>query len=245
MKSVRERAVEVYWEEGPLELARRGLREAYDTLIRPRLPRRTGSFNGVTARAVHAGDWMIPWQSAEVPDYEAGIVRGIREHVGAGDTVVVVGGGIGVSTVAAANQAGPDGSVTVFDGGLDAVDRIRETVELNGVASRVSIRNAIVGEEIRLRGSGEAVPVVPPEELPACDVVVLDCEGAERTILETTMIRPGAVVVETHDIFDAPKDLVEDLLADAGYEVTDCRVAEERMRELCIERGIYVLTATQ
>lgn len=226
-----------------MQLAKRSMRHGYDTFVRPVLPRRTGSYNDVTVRMVHLGDSVIPWQSTDVSDYEAAIVRGIRDHVKAGDTVVVVGGGVGVSTVAAARRVGPEGSVITYEGSREAIETIEETVYLNGVESKVSVQHAIIGEDIRLRGSSEGAPTVSPENLPDCDVLVLDCEGAERMILERAGVRPETIVVETHGIFDAPKDAIEDLLVDAGYDVVDSRIAEERMRELCIERGIYVLTA--
>lgn len=51
------------------------------------------------------------------PDYEEQYVGCIRTYIEAGESVVLVGGGEGVSTVAAANQVGPDGRIDVYEGG--------------------------------------------------------------------------------------------------------------------------------
>lgn len=101
-----------------------------------------------------------------------------------------------------------------------------------------------MGRAVSLRGEGGDAEVVPPTDIPYCDVLVLDCEGAEIDILEEMKIRPRAVVVETHGMFDAPEAAVRDRLDQAGYEIIESMVAEERLRDLCKENGIYVLWST-
>jgi hypothetical protein len=45
--------------------------------------------------------------------------------------------------------------------------------------------------------------VLPPSELPPCNVLELDCEGAEVEILREMNIQPRVILVETHDHFSA------------------------------------------
>jgi hypothetical protein len=87
-------------------------------------------------------------------------------------------------------------------------------------------------------------PVLPPSQLPSCDVLQLDCEGAEVEILRETMIQPRVILVETHGIFGAPTNLVASLLEKRGYVVTDRGLAEPRLAELCTKNDVRVLLGT-
>lgn len=243
MATMLEKAIKIWREEGWSTLARRGVRFGYDRLVRPLLPKRVVSYNGVSVRASRLGDSIIPWQTRDLPEYESALVKGIRQYVEAGDTVVVVGGGWGVSTVVAARQTGDDGQVITFEGGAETVEKVNDTVQLNEVEQRVSIRHEVVAKAISIRGDSGEARVVPPTELPDCDVLVLDCEGAEIDILTEMEIRPRTVLVETHGIFDAPESEVRDTLDRAEYETVERMVAEERLRGVCEENGIYVLFA--
>jgi hypothetical protein len=139
--------------------------------------------------------------------------------------VVVVGGGFGITTVAAL-QAGA--SVTVYEASAARLAALRETLRLNGVdRDRVTLRWTVVGEltdaEAAEKGIDNAVPTVAPADLPTCDVLELDCEGAERAVLgglrDEGAPRPRVLAVEVHPIkLDGATEAVRDLLAELGYE---------------------------
>lgn len=189
------------------------------------------------------GDSLIPWQETDLPGYESGLIKGIRTQVKDADTVVIVGGGWGVSTVAATKQAGEQGQVITYEGGKESVEKVVDTVQLNGVEDRVSVQHAVVGDAMSLRGDGTDAKVVSPVELPDCDVLVLDCEGTEMEILDKIEIRPRAIIVETHGMYGATKADVRNKLTSAGYKMIESMVAEERLRDTCEENGIHVLFA--
>lgn len=241
MATMLEKAARIWRNDGLITLAKGSARSGYDTWIRPLLPKRVVSYNGIPVRASRLGDSLVPWHTRDIPGYENALVKGIRQYVETGDTVVVIGGGWGVSTVVAARQSGPDGQVVTFEAGKETITKIEDTVQLNDVNDRVSIRHAIVARAVSIRGDGGSAQVVSPSNLPDCDVLVLDCEGAEIDILEDMEIRPRAVLVETHGIYGAPKTDVRGKLDNAGYETTESMVAEERLQEDCEENGIYVL----
>lgn len=176
-------------------------------------------------------------QTTSNPTYEGPLVTEVRKAVSPGDTVVVVGGGIGVSTVAAAEKAGQAGRVHVFEGSEKHADLIERTVELNGQEAVVTIHHAIVGVEKSLRAGSGGAPVLDPPELPACDVLELDCEGAEATILEHMSENPQTVVVETHGEFDSPKSAIVDILRSRGYRILNERTVNA-------DREIDIMTAT-
>lgn len=186
----------------------------YDRLLRERLPRKLAVCNGVTARAARLLD-----ATDVIPDYEAALVDGIRRCVRRGDDVVVVGGGYGVSSVVAADCAGPEGSVTTYEGAAEHVDLAVETCSLNDVDDRVTVEHAAVGSDPNLYTDAGDPRSVGPADLQTCDVLVLDCEGAETEILTGVRPLPRSVVVETHGQFDAPPATVRAVLTDRGLPV--------------------------
>lgn len=207
------------------------LRDFYDTVLKPRLPNKIGVYNGVAVR-----DRGLFDVTDERPNYEGPLVASLRERVQTGDRVVVVGGGKGVSTVAAANQVGSDGEVTVYEGGTEGIREIEQTLRLNRMTDRTNVEHAVVGTAIDVYGDSGTAKHVAPAALPACDILELDCEGAELEILRDLEIRPRTIIVETHAYLDAPEEAVREELERLGYETVD-RGAE------MVEKGVYILTA--
>lgn len=196
-------------------MIRRLVKPIYNRLFRPHLPRKLGAFNGVPVRQPRLFD-----RTDVRPDYEGALISGINEQVQAGDNVVVVGGGWGVGSVHAARNASSNGNVTVFEGGSQQVERVNETANLSGISDRISVRHAVVGIDEHVYGDARDAKTIPPTEIPSCDVLVLDCEGAETTILDGLKIQPRAIVVETHHMYNAPAEDVRDILDSLGYDVT-------------------------
>ena len=257
--SLLRRAHEVYQTEGPLTLAWRSVRflgrqlapwNVYNHRVRPRLPRtdETATFNEVEVRPFRTLDSVVPWHPPpaegghQTPEeYEQGLVASVRSQVEPGDDVVVVGGGLGVSTVAAAEAARDDGSVQVFEGARQAAAITRETANRNDVADRVTVDHTIVADAVSLNGDPGDADLVAPTDLPTADVLVMDCEGAEMAILDGLTDRPRTVVVETHRNREAVRRQLTDEL---GYEIANAELAEpEPYRDLCERAEIYVLTA--
>lgn len=219
------------------------LKQPYERLIRPRLPRTIAVNNGVAILSGHLFDSLLPWHSLHLPDYEGPLLEGIRSEVIDGDDVVVVGGGWGVATVAAARQVGPSGRVVTYEGSARQVDRIRETLQLNVPGAPIELNHAIVGPAYDVYGGGEAGEQLVPEDLPVADVLVMDCEGAELAILEGMAYRPREVVVETHGLFGSSPDQIRRLLEGKSYEVEDLGPAAPEKVEFCEQNGIRVLLA--
>lgn len=175
------------------------------------------------------------------PKYEAALVDALRNEVQSGDDVVIIGGGIGVSSVVAARAAGPLGSVVTFEGAASQLNYLQETLILNGIRN-VSCRHAIVGIAKHLEGNPGGADTIAASNLPECDVLAMDCEGAEREILSELGIRPRTVIVETHGNLASVTSYVKKM----GYKVSSKQVAEESPYERrCLRNGIFVLTAKQ
>jgi hypothetical protein len=241
-----DRAIELMRERGPVGLFQVAIKKAYNRFVWPYLP--TGEarqFNGVPVGAERRRlfDGIVPWRtpSSNRPAYEAALVSAIENTVREGDRVSIVGGGYGVSTVRAASAAGKDGAVVVYEPSRSQAAIVERTVTLNDVADWVDVRRKAVAaysqyaEETFGPDDGEALP---PSELPACDVLELDCEGAELEILKGMTIRPRVIIVETHGYLGSPTVAVSEGLNDMGYVVTDRTSVDG-------EKDVNVLTAFQ
>ncbi|MFC6733728.1 hypothetical protein [Haladaptatus sp. GCM10025893] len=157
-----ERAKKIYSEKGISRLAVKSIHFGYNRFIRPFLPRQEVKYNNVPVKAARLGDRYIPWRSFNRPNYEEAIIRGIQDYVSEGDHVCIVGGGWGVSTVAAAFQVTDSGRVYTFEGAKQAFEQVRETVSYNSVNEVVQINHAIVASAHSLYGADGGANVVAP-----------------------------------------------------------------------------------
>jgi hypothetical protein len=185
--------------------------------------------------------WVPDEAVADQPDYEATLVAGLDETIRPGERVVIVGGGLGVTAVIAALRTGPLGNVQCFEGSKQHVRFVQQTAERNKVTN-VSVHHAVVGKSISVYSiGGDVGAVLPPCQLPQCNVLQLDCEGAEVEILHELTIRPRAILVETHGLYGAPTELIVSLLERRGYVVSHRGVAEPRLGDHCAKNDIRVL----
>lgn len=194
------------------------LRRPYNRYLRPHLPRKWAVFNGVPARDVALFD-----ATDTFPDYKEGLVDAIHEHVSPGDSVTLVGAGRGVSTVHCL-RAGAD-QVVAYEAAADMLPVFEETVACSdGLVSnpteRVDLRHAVVGRAIHVYGEMGDPEVVDPGDLDAGDVLVLDVEGAEVSILSGLTEPSPQAVVESHPRY-VSTDETRQLLAEHGYEVDE------------------------
>ena len=148
---------------------------------------------------------------------------------------------MGVTATISALQAGPAGRVECFEGASEGVEKVQRTAEINGVANRLTVHHAVVARSISVYGTEPDRVAVAPADLPSCDVLELDCEGAEVDILREIVIRPRVILVETHGLYGAPTERVTSLLEELGYLVRDQGVAEPRAQAFCEEHDIRVL----
>ena len=244
MKSLLRKAIDILRSEGLTTLFRRGLNFIYRRTVLPILPRRSVRYNRINVPTARLFDGILPWRSLKNrPNYESGLIAGMEDHIKSGADVVIVGGGWGVTAVKAAEKVGSDGTVTVYEGSAKEVERVRLTVETNEYDDIVTVNHAIVGTALNLRGDSGDATIMGPDDLPQCDVLELDCEGAEIEILEGLTIRPNVILVESHGRYDAPTDKIVSILSDKSYSVVKNVIADEDLREQCESDDIRVLTA--
>lgn len=216
--------------------------------IRDRLPRRCGELNGVTVRYRRVLDSVLPleFNHPNPESYEAGLVESLRQNIESGDSVVIIGGGWGVSTVVAAKEAGQNGFVQTYEASPQYVEYITETTQLNNVSDRSEVVNAVVSHSVNIRGTVESKKTIAPHDIPDCDVLVLDCEGAEITILDELSIRPRIIIVESHGHLGSSSKGVVNRLKSLSYHVISRKTAErgEQIGK-CVDNDVYVITAVR
>jgi len=191
------------------------LQSIYERTLRPLLPKKIGMHAGVAIRKPRLLDMTdhFPQHNKQT------LLEYCRDGISESDEVVVIGGGLGIAAVTTARQTGPSGSVAVYEAGQEEATRLEETMKLNAVAEWVEVYHAIVGKALSVNGQAGAADTVLPADLPQCDVLQLDCEGAERPILSSLHNYPEIVIVETHPRYGAPTDEIRDILSNHKYTV--------------------------
>jgi Methyltransferase small domain len=244
------RSIQVLKKSGLTELSKRTFGYVYRRTMRKLLPTISEvKYAGIPiSRVRKLGDtamsrFLIPHPLEDIEDYEQALVSALKSQVCIGDKVVVVGGGEGVTAVVAAKAAGETGSVLCFEGSKWSVRLIRATAARNKVSNRLTVKHAIVGQAISVYGMQEdhSTRIVAPADLPQCDVLELDCEGAEINILRNMKIRPRAIVVESHGIYGAPSKLIAEILENLNYAVENIGIAEPRDIPGCEAGDIRVI----
>lgn len=187
----------------------------YNRFIRARLPCKIGIYNGVMV----LGTVRILDHTDEFPKYKAANLKALRESVRAGDDVVVIGGGIGVTTVVSAFQTGESGSVTTFEASIDEIETIERTLKVNKVKNMCTVHHVLVGPAISIEGDMGNPTTISSKDLPECDVLEIDAEGAEVDILGTLLIRPETVIVESHPKFGGTTKRVKQELSRMEYRI--------------------------
>lgn len=213
---------EVLIQDGLKEFTRRGIGLAYRKSLRELLPS-VGYYrdNDVKVREKAILDWVFYTPYSNNPTQEGGIISSHTALTRPEDSVVIVGGGNGVTAVRAARITGKNGKIEIYEGGEESINEIKNTLEVNDINSSHEVHYAVVGKERDVYG-GDSTNAnrIEPNELPECDVLELDCEGSEIDILEDLSIRPRVVIVELHPYnFDTYPEKPVKILSEYGYEV--------------------------
>ena len=138
----------------------------------------------------------------------------------------------GAATVAVAHQVGIKGTVITYEGNKNSVDVVNDTINLNKVQNRVSVKHVIVEKPIHLMGFVGDAPTLLAKDFPKCDALVMDCEGAELLILQNLVIRPRLIIVETHPMFDSPEEKIIELLKNLGYDIISNNLRQKSLEIL-------------
>ena len=176
--------------------------------------RKIAVFNGVAVRGASLSSKVDIF-----PEHEAELISAIRNHVKNGETAMVIGGGSGASTVVVAHQVGNLGSVESYEANKNSLARVKETISMNKVDDRVKVHHAIVEKPVYLLGEIGNPPLLAAKDFPECNALVMDCEGAELSILQNITIRPRLIIVETHPSLNSSKEDAIKLLENMEYEI--------------------------
>ena len=182
------------------------------------LPKRVGCYEQVAVK-------KLPWMDTDQSrPHESLLCKGIDDVVIPGDFVLLLGTGVGVSTVHASVMAGKNGQVIAIDAAEESIKKTKETIEYNLTPAPIKLQRAIIdtiSESSRERyGNGDGADKINVNSLPDCDALIMDIEGAEKNVLSDMRTKPRAIVVESHGFLNAPTDWVVDNLEKRGYKTT-------------------------
>ena len=171
--------------------------QQYYDRFRPFLPRRKGTYHGYVAR----DDRLLDLTTSR-PDYKEGLVRALR-RIAPGRTVCIVGFGRGITSMIATETGAK--SVTSYEASREMVKIGLESFRINNVsANALTVNHALVGSAVDIYGSPEGAASVSPDDIDPKEVLVLECEGSELSILRGLSRLPDYFVVETHPSKGAP-----------------------------------------
>lgn len=193
-------------------------RPIYYNTIRDYLPRKIGVYHSISTRRPRLFDLV------DVSDeYEKELIEMIEHRTEKDDMVVQVGAGFGVSTITASKAAGPNGEIIAYEASEDRYACAREAFELNSTPVQIDLRKGVVGENIAVKGT-EVTHSILPSELPNGDLLILDCEGAEESILRGMVEYPNRMIIETHGCFGSHTEEIKSILNENGYAIEDSAV---------------------
>ncbi len=202
---------------------RKVIQPIYNNVLRPALPSRWVTYNGV---AVPNGKVLDSTTSH--PEYDAEICDIISTLLRPGDDVLVIGEKMGVKTVHIANATGATGQIQIFEGNAEYINQIESVLRRNEVAADVHIEQYLVGTAlnpdehdgwggVHNRGGTDYIDV---SELPAADAIVLNTAGTELEILSNLPNEYRTVITKTYDnLVPGYHDAAETILSCEGYEV--------------------------
>jgi hypothetical protein len=188
------------------------IQKLYDDTVREYLPRRWIVNNGVPAKTARLFD-----RTRHRPDCKQGSVTALRQYVKPDDNIVVIGGGDGVTSVVAARRGN---QVTVYEAAEKMVSVVEETAEINSMEDKITVKHSAVGPTNNVYGENVDSPTAVAD-LPDCDVLELDCEGAEEMIIPNISSRPRVVIIEAHPQYGVSIDDLHSWLSEKGYETED------------------------
>lgn len=183
--------------------------------IRPHMPKVNGKYNGVDVPAYRLGDYRFTSERPVRPNYEKHLIEAVKSTVTEGDNVVVIGGGAGVSSYYAAKSS-KTGKLIIFEASEDKAELVKKTLSDNGI-TEFDVVHGLFYEAKSVRGELGSSSVLTAKDIPSCDVLVMDCEGAEKKIVEDLDNWPEKIIVETHGCFDSPTNYVVQRLEARNY----------------------------
>lgn len=189
------------------------IQKVYNNTIRSHLPIKYRLLAGVAVPDAPLLDF-----TADKREYKQGLMSAIIDGVEDDDRVDLVGFGRGVSTVRAFD-AGAE-HVTAYEAAEEMISLARKTVDVNRpFDSQLSVKQAVVGDPIEVYGDDSNATIQKPENLSDADVLILDCEGSELSIIENLGTYPSTIICETHPERGVPTDEVLDVIPDR-YSIT-------------------------
>lgn len=183
---------------------------------------RIAKYNDIEVPVEIQLDEKIPGYTPDInskPKYENSEVEAIKEYCKTGDEVVIIGAGSGVTAVTAADVIGMKGQVTAYEPAFKMYCQARQTININNISEAITIHHAAVGKVESTWGRPGRPDKIDASEIPDCDYLEIDCEGAERSILKYLDFSPRVISVETHKQYGVSIGSIINLLEVKGYTI--------------------------
>jgi len=204
---------------------------AYNRVLRPHLPATHWVAAGIPVYGSD-DDPLAPKIvdiGENVQSYKPELIAAIKKYVGTDDDVGIVGGGRGVDSIVATRQGG---DVTAYEAAGEMVEIAKKTIEWQALENKIHFQHAIVGEDVEVYGTdiGEKVS---PSSL-SHDVLVMDCEGAEKSVIQGLDYLPRVLIVETHPERGMSTKKTEVAIENAGMTLMNATNVEGGPKQIIV-----------
>jgi hypothetical protein len=176
--------------------------------IREYVPRKVTDVNGVQTRKHRLVEFYND-------NYENESVEALIKYCKPSDSVLILGGGFGVTTVHAARIAN---NVVVYEAARSQYNIISNTIKREEVQDSVDLRYGLVSESCDVYDN-DVGQYISPADLPACDVWEVDIEGGELALLKDLPYYPRVLIIECHPKYNTPAEKIISILEDHEYTI--------------------------
>lgn len=207
---------------GLLDLLHQLVGDIYVKSIRKMLPteKQTYDFKSSSYVSVKKFDQYTPKKFKPYDNDKKRVYRHFHQNITKnGDEVIIIGGGYGISAYYASQAVGKSGNVILYEASDSQVEILNKMLDDRGIGDICSITHGLVGKDFNVYGEDKNYQVISVGDLPNCDVLELDCEGAELKIIDDLEILPREIICEVHaQYIDNPENVVEKIRG-LGYAI--------------------------
>tara|TARA_B100000131_G_scaffold204636_1_gene196686 strand:+ start:502 stop:1035 length:534 start_codon:yes stop_codon:yes gene_type:complete len=151
----------------------------------------------------------------------------IETYIKEGDTVIIIGTNVGMSTIKAAKKTKKSGKVFSYEAVKFKLDIAKDAAQINNVEKQIEFIHAIIEKNVYIpEDIDESVNVLPASKLPDCRVMTIDCEGAELEVLKNITIKPEIIYTEIHPHLGVNIEEIKTTLQNKNYDIVSCTQEE-------------------
>lgn len=230
-------------EQGGLRLLlKRATRKAYVSFIKPFMPRKDFRlFNGVKVEENMLFEETLDLTQQNIENFEEKNIEAIQEYLKKDEDITIIGGGYGV-TAKYAHQITEDGNgiVKVIEASKSQIEKMQDVKKWNDLD--IELIHGLVGKEVNIYGEKGQPERIDINEIDS-EVIQMDIEGSECSVLEEMTDGPPKIIIESHGSEGCSSENVENKLKDLDYDTEI--LGPERDEQRFVEEDVQIIVGNK